>query len=113
MSLVGVRVTVVEPGGFGTDFAGASTRLNEGRPEYDAVVGASARAQRAYEGRQPGDPARAGQVILKLAAMQRPPFRLALGSDAVEHIASADRDRLAALEQWRTLSVSTDFPPTT
>lgn len=113
MALVGVRVTVVEPGGFRTDFAGASTRLNEGRPEYDAVVGATARAQRAYDGRQPGDPARAGRAILTLAGMEDPPLRLALGSDAVEHIGSADRARLAALDHWRSLSVSTDFPPAT
>lgn len=66
MALVGVKVTIIEPGGFRTDFAGSSTELREGRPEYDAVVGAAARFQRDYNGRQPGDPAKAAQVILKL-----------------------------------------------
>jgi len=83
MNLIGVKVTVIEPGGFRTDFAGSSTSLQEGRPEYDQVVGAAARMQRAYDGRQSGDPARAAQVILKIAAMDRPPFRLPLGSDAL------------------------------
>lgn len=110
MRLVGVKVTVIEPGGFRTDFAGSSTVLEEGRPEYDAVVGAAARMQRDYNGRQPGDPGRAAQVMLKVAAMDQPPLRLALGSDALAAIGHADRERLAELERWRELSVSTDFP---
>jgi NAD(P)-dependent dehydrogenase (short-subunit alcohol dehydrogenase family) len=109
MALVGVKVTVIEPGGFRTDFAGASTVLQEGRPEYDAVVGATARAQREYDGRQPGDPKRAAQAIVQIAAMNEPPFRLPLGSDAVKIIEQADRARLADLQRWRELSVSTDF----
>lgn len=111
MALIGVHVTIVEPGGFRTDFAGSSTTLHEGRREYDAVVGATARAQRDYDGRQPGDPARAGTALVQLASLDRPPLRLALGSDALEIIAGADRSRLQQLEQWRGLSVSTDFPP--
>ena len=110
MALLGVRVTIVEPGGFRTDFAGASTSLREGRAEYDAVVGAAARRQRDYDGKQPGDPARAAQAILQLAGMQDPPLRLALGSDALAAIEAADLRRLEALRRWRALSVSTDFP---
>lgn len=111
MALIGVHVTIVEPGGFRTDFAGSSTTLHEGRREYDAVVGATARAQRDYDGRQPGDPARAGAALVQLASLQRPPLRLPLGSDALEIMAGADRSRLQELERWRGLSVSTDFPP--
>lgn len=109
MALIGVRVTIIEPGGFRTDFAGASTALEDGRPEYDAVVGAAARMQREYNGRQPGDPARAAQAVLKIAGMPHPPLRLPLGSDAIAAIAKADRAKLAELEQWRALSLSTDF----
>jgi NAD(P)-dependent dehydrogenase (short-subunit alcohol dehydrogenase family) len=110
MALIGVRVTIVEPGGFRTDFAGASTTLREGRAEYDAVVGAAARRQREYDGQQPGDPARAAQVIVDLASMPSPPLRLALGSDAVSVIERTDSARLQELARWRELSVSTDFP---
>ncbi|NWJ27752.1 oxidoreductase [Rhizobium sp. RM] len=109
MALVGVKVTIIEPGGFRTDFAGSSTELREGRPEYDAVVGAAARFQRDYNGRQPGDPAKAAQVILKIAQMENPPSRLALGSDALAAIRNANTSRRAELEKWASLSSSTDF----
>jgi NAD(P)-dependent dehydrogenase (short-subunit alcohol dehydrogenase family) len=109
MALVGVKVTIVEPGGFRTDFAGASTTLNAGRPEYDAVVGAAARRQAQYDGKQPGDPRRAAQVLLAVAAMDEPPLRLPLGSDALAAISAADQRRLAELERWGPLSASTDF----
>jgi NAD(P)-dependent dehydrogenase (short-subunit alcohol dehydrogenase family) len=109
MALIGVKVTVIEPGGFRTDFAGSSTSLREGRAEYDAVVGEAARMQRAYNGRQPGDPARAAQVLIKVAAMDDPPFRLPLGTDALQAIERADRARLDELRRWSALSASTDF----
>lgn len=109
MALIGVRVTIVEPGGFRTDFAGASTSLGEGRPEYDSVVGAAARMQRAYDGRQPGDPARAAQALLAIAAMETPPLRIALGSDALTAIQRAQHSRLEELARWREISISTDY----
>ncbi|SEM59527.1 Short-chain dehydrogenase [Luteibacter sp. UNCMF331Sha3.1] len=110
MALVGVNVTIVEPGGFRTDFAGSSTVLAEGRPEYDAAVGAVARMQREYNGRQPGDPARAAQAVIEVAAMEHPPLRLPLGSDALAALKNADHARLDEIERYRDLIVSTDFP---
>ena len=110
MALIGVHVTIVEPGGFRTDFAGASTTIETGRPEYDAVVGKAARMQQAYDGKQPGDPHRGAQAVLTLVAAERPPLRLPLGSDAVAAIERSDRARLDELATWRALSVSTDFP---
>jgi NAD(P)-dependent dehydrogenase (short-subunit alcohol dehydrogenase family) len=109
MALIGVRVTIIEPGGFRTDFAGASTRIEQGRPEYDAVVGAAARMQRDYDGHQPGDPRKGAAVILEVVNMDQPPLRLALGTDAVAAIEAADQDRIEALRHWRHLSESTDF----
>ncbi len=106
---LGVKVTIVEPGGFRTDFAGSSTELREGRPEYEATVGATVRFQKDYNGRQPGDPAKAAAALLQIASMSAPPLRLLLGSDA--H-AAAEKSALAQLEsdrQWRSLSVSTDY----
>ncbi len=58
MSLIGVHVTIVEPGGFRTGFAQTAQAAGEGRSEYEAVVGAAVRMQRDYDGCQPGDPAK-------------------------------------------------------
>ena len=103
-------MTIVEPGGFRTDFAGSSTVLRAGRPEYDSTVGATARFQESYNGKQPGDPARAAAAILTLASMEEPPLRIVLGSDAY---AAAEKNDLAKIElgrKWKDLSCSTDLP---
>ena len=108
---LGIKVTIIEPGGFRTDFAGSSTTIQDGRPEYDSTVGAAARFQRDYNGAQPGDPARAAAVIIRLAELDEPPLRLLLGSDAVRIAEESGLARLEADKKWRDLSVSTDFGP--
>ena len=113
MGPLGVKVTIIEPGGFRTDFAGSSTTIAEGRPEYDSTVGAAARFQRQYDGTQPGDPAKGAAVIVQVASLEEPPFRLLLGSDAVRIVEQADLARLEADRKWRHLSVSTDFDANT
>ena len=109
MAPLSVKVTIVEPGSFRTDFAGASTAIRDGRPEYDQVVGAAARMQRDYDGKQPGNPSSAAQAILKIAELKNPPLRLLLGTDAVHIVEQADMQRLKEITYWRDLSVSTDF----
>jgi NAD(P)-dependent dehydrogenase (short-subunit alcohol dehydrogenase family) len=109
MALIGVKVTIIEPGGFRTDFAGTSTHLSEGRPEYDAVVGATARMQRDYNGKQPGDPRKGAEVVVKIVRDELPVFRIALGSDALGAIERTDQARLEELDRWRTMSQSTDY----
>lgn len=109
----GVKVTIVEPGGFRTAFAGSSTTLREGRPEYDATVGATARFQREYNGKQPGDPAKAAAALLRLASEKNPPLRIVLGSDAYSAAERNDLTKIDQTRQWKDLSVSTDFPKNT
>jgi NAD(P)-dependent dehydrogenase (short-subunit alcohol dehydrogenase family) len=106
---LGIRVTIVEPGGFRTDFAGASTDLRPGRPEYDATVGSAARFQTDYNGKQPGDPKRAADVLLRLVSMQDPPLRLLLGSDAYNAAEKNDLAKIESGRRWEELSLSTDF----
>jgi NAD(P)-dependent dehydrogenase (short-subunit alcohol dehydrogenase family) len=106
---LGIKVTIIEPGGFRTDFAGSSTTIRDGRPEYDSTVGAVARFQRDYNGAQPGDPAKAAAVIIDIASLDEPPLRLLLGSDAVRRVEESDIARAEADRKWRDLSISTDF----
>jgi NAD(P)-dependent dehydrogenase (short-subunit alcohol dehydrogenase family) len=106
---LGVKVTIVEPGGFRTDFAGSSTELREGRPEYDATVGKTARFQRDYDGKQPGDPARAAAALLKLASVEEPPLRIVLGIDAFNAAEANDLAKIELGRKWKDLSYSTDF----
>jgi NAD(P)-dependent dehydrogenase (short-subunit alcohol dehydrogenase family) len=104
-----VKVTIVEPGGFRTDFAGDSTILKEGRPEYDSTVGATVRFQRNYNGKQPGDPVKAAQALLLLASQENPPLRIILGRDAYNAAEKNDFARIELSKQWKELSTSTDY----
>lgn len=109
MAPLGVHVTIVEPGGFRTDFAGASTRIKEGHPAYSETVGKTAAMQRDYDGKQPGDPKRAAHAIIAISKAEKPPLRLVLGKDAYARAERTDEGRLAELRAWREVSVSTDF----
>src|ERR1700747_2317445 len=106
---LGIKVTIVEPGGFRTDFAGASTELREGRPEYDATVGAAVRFNGEYDGKQPGDPAKAAAALLQIASLSDPPLRLLLGSDSYHAAEQAALQKLEADRKWKDLSTSTDY----
>ncbi len=77
--------------------------------EYAPTAGAVAAYLRANAGQEPGDPAKAAQLLLQLAEMAEPPLRLPLGSDALSVLRSIYTKNLAALEQWAALSCSTDF----
>jgi NAD(P)-dependent dehydrogenase (short-subunit alcohol dehydrogenase family) len=92
---LGIKVTLAEPGGFRTDFAGSSTALCEGRSEYDATVGTTVRFQRDYDRKQPGDPAKAAAALLHISSLSEPPLRLLLGSDSYN---AAEQAALQKLE---------------
>jgi NAD(P)-dependent dehydrogenase (short-subunit alcohol dehydrogenase family) len=106
---LGIKVTVVEPGGMRTDWAGSSMRVGAVEPDYQKTVGAMIEARSAHAGIMRGDPARVAQAILRIASEKRPPLRLLLGSDAVflAPLFSAERAKQDA--EWKELSLSTDF----
>jgi NAD(P)-dependent dehydrogenase (short-subunit alcohol dehydrogenase family) len=109
MKPLGVHVTIVEPGGFRTDFAGSSTHISEGNPAYAETVGRTVAFQRNYNGKQPGDPALAALAIVDLATRNDPPLRLVLGSDVYEGVERAEEAKLTELRAWREVSISTGF----
>jgi len=106
---LGVKVTIIEPGGFRTDFAGTSTELREGRPEYASTVGASVSFQRSYNGNQPGDPAKAAAALLHVVSLSEPPLRLLLGRDCYAAAEKSALEKLESDRKWKDLSTSTDF----
>jgi len=71
------------------------------RPEYDSTVGKAVRFQIEYNGKQPGDPAKAAQVIRQVAEMDDPPVRLLLGSDVVGFVEKADLKKSDSDKKWR------------
>jgi short-subunit dehydrogenase len=104
---LGIRVTSLEPGGMATDWAGSSMTVPEISEPYQRTVGAAA-AMHDASWRPLGDPAKVAQAILRVAAMDEPPVRLLLGSEAYAYATAAARAQLASDEQWHELSRSTD-----
>ncbi|WP_350281211.1 oxidoreductase [Kribbella sp. HUAS MG21] len=105
----GVKVTIVEPGGFRTDWGGSSMQLHEVHPAYASTVGAMHRRRLETDGKQPGDPAKAAQAILEIVALENPPLRLLLGSDALQLAQSSSTARAEEAAAWAHLTTSTDF----
>jgi NAD(P)-dependent dehydrogenase (short-subunit alcohol dehydrogenase family) len=106
---LGIKVTIVEPGAFRTDWGGASMHLAEVGPDYAATVGRVHDYRRQVDGLQPGDPARAARVLLDVVAAEKPPLRLLLGSDAVRLAEQSSRARQREAAVWVGVSESTDF----
>jgi NAD(P)-dependent dehydrogenase (short-subunit alcohol dehydrogenase family) len=104
---LGIRVTVLEPGGMETDWAGSSMQVAPVSEPYRPTVGASA-AMHDSEAVALGDPAKVAQVVLQIAVMDDPPLRLILGSEAYAYATAAARAQAASDVRWRELSASTD-----
>ncbi|NUT46512.1 MAG: SDR family NAD(P)-dependent oxidoreductase [Saccharothrix sp.] len=106
---LGVKVTVLEPGGMRTDWAGSSMAVHPVTPAYEQTVGAVNTARGTLMARAASDPAKVADVVLRVADLDEPPLRLLLGSDAVRVAGQAERARAESDARWRELSTSTDF----
>ncbi|MGI5142921.1 MULTISPECIES: SDR family NAD(P)-dependent oxidoreductase [unclassified Streptomyces] len=105
---LGIKVTVLEPGGMRTDWAGSSMHIPPVSEPYQATVGAGAEAMRNFAQEANGDPAKVAQVVLTVADLDEPPLRLLLGTDAYTYGRAAWARRLEEDERWQHLSASTD-----
>ncbi|WP_037365278.1 oxidoreductase [Amycolatopsis orientalis] len=108
---LGIRVSLVEPGPFRTDFAGRSMTFSEPIDDYrDTPAGVVRQRFSAQDGKQPNDPAKAAEAILKLVDTPDAPLRLPLGPEAVARIRAKLEQQLADLAAWEEVSLDTRYP---
>ncbi|NYJ74836.1 oxidoreductase [Allobranchiibius huperziae] len=99
----GIHVTLIEPGGFSTDWAGPSSKHSAELSAYDETR-TKVVEQRQTRNAEPGDPAASAAAVLKLVDADEPPLRVFFGSGPIR-IAKADYEsRLANWEKWQPLA---------
>ena len=108
---LGIQAAIIEPGAFRTHFYDTSlqgTAVKIG--DYDEISGKNRKENVVNKGNQPGDPAKAGKVIVAQVDSGKPlPVRLLLGSDAVKVVRSEMESRIAEIDAWADVSAQTDF----
>ncbi len=105
----GVKVIVVEPSGFATDWAGSSMSVDEIPADYDSTIGAMDRRMRRNPEGPAGDPARAAEIIVRTVKRANPPSHLLLGVNAVEMALDYSSRQLAEATAWENVSRSADY----
>lgn len=108
---LGIKVTIIAPSGFRTDWAGRSA--NEAKAEiedYKTTAGQNQETIRAYSGSQPGDPVKAAEAIIKAVESENPPLRLLLGAAALKNARLKLEDLKKDFDAWAETSVGADSP---
>ena len=109
---LGIKVTVVEPGPFRTDWAGRSmTQTPSTIPDYAETVAARLATTAKNSGTQAGDPVRAGEAMIALVSEPKPPLHLVLGEWGHDAVVKKLTDTLAEVESRRQTALDTDYPP--
>jgi hypothetical protein len=106
LKAINVKLTIVEPGGFRTDWAGASMGFAKPIADYDPVLEPFREFMRQYTGSEPGDPVKAAKVLFDVSRMDEPPLRLVLGKFARQYVKEGYEESLAELERWSHLTLS-------
>jgi NAD(P)-dependent dehydrogenase (short-subunit alcohol dehydrogenase family) len=108
---LGIKVTCVEPGPFRTDWAGRSLHRTTSRiADYAETAGARMEATAAISGKQPGDPVRAAEAMIRITEIDAPPRHLVLGGFGFDAVTKKLKARLAEIESLREASLGADFP---
>lgn len=106
---LGIKVTIIEPGPFRTDFAGRSLHKFSSVTDYDATRGIVSRMADEYNGKQQGDPEKAAKAIIQIAENPVPPLHLPLGKFAIERIREKISSFSDSINTWEQVSIDTDF----
>ncbi|GJH27037.1 oxidoreductase [Caballeronia novacaledonica] len=105
---LGIHVTIIEPGGFRSDFAGPSlVSASSEEADYAATNCMIAEYVEQRHGKQQSDPAKFGPALCRLVDAKEPPLRLPLGEDSLQFIRDDIRAVSAELDRWEDLSKST------
>ena len=108
---LGIRVTVVEPGPFRTDWAGRSLKVPKTPiADYAETAGARRATVQGYSGTQPSDPVRAARAIIMAVEAPNPPLHLVLGRVALDQVDAKIDEFKAEMESWRQVALDTDYP---
>ena len=111
---LGIKVMLVEPSGFRTDWAGRSANETEHRiADYAETADKNIRQLRAVSGNQDGDPVRAAEAIVQAVESHNPPHRLLLGNDAYDGAIAKIDELRADFSEWESVSRGADFPEAT
>lgn len=107
----GVKVTIVEPGYFRTNFlSSGSLRVATNQlQEYELVRQSEAYHRDHILGSQPGDPVKAAAAVIRVAQVKNPPLHLLLGADAYDLASSRLQQLAEEMEQWKGMTLSTGF----
>jgi NAD(P)-dependent dehydrogenase (short-subunit alcohol dehydrogenase family) len=107
---LGIKVTIVEPGAFRTEFAGSKNMRPEQRIDaYRAMIAPVEAYLYGNDGKQPGDPRKAATAMIAAVESPEPPLRLLLGSDAIALWEKKQAALTAELDRWRQLGEQTAF----
>ena len=107
---LGIKVTLVQPGPFRTDFVGRSLEAGAATlPDYEGTSGKFRRLVESTRGRQPGDPTKAAAAILAAVDAASPPLRLVLGKYATDKARRRYNAGLRELEAWEGVGASADY----
>jgi len=105
----GIKVTLVQPGPFRTAFISKGLDHGEQMPEYAGTAGKFAAFLNHVDGKQPGDPERAAELIVQMVHDQLAPQRLPLGKYAVKKIRDTANQRLREVDDWADRASNTDL----